>query len=211
MRKIMLTTLAVVALATVAGADILWDQAEADMSAPGFFNSESGSPPFGMTMFTVSDILVDDVWNVTTITTYWSILDEGFANLTEGYLHVFPKTGPLPAETDDPTLSLLVPMSATVESNTGTLVCGDLDLGLEPGEYWIGITPIAAAPFGPEVHLSSTINWGDASPSYDPYAFPGPPAWFNFTPDHDATILIEGAVTVATEARSLTDVKTLFR
>ena len=209
MRKILLTTLAIVALATVAGAEILWDQAEADMGAPGFFNSESGSPPFGMTMFTVSDILVDDVWNVTTITTYWSILDEGWANLFEGYLVVFPKTGPLPADTDDPTLSALVPMTATTELNLGTLVAGDLDLLLEPGEYWIGITPIAPAPFGPEVHLSSTINYGDASPSYDPFGMP--PGWMNFTPDHDATILIEGAVTVATEAKSLTDVKTLFR
>jgi hypothetical protein len=210
MRKIMLTTLAILSLAAVAGAEVLWDQSEADMGAPGFFNTESGAPPFGLTMFTVNDIVVDQMWTVTTISTYWSILDENWATLSEGYLHVFPKTGPLPGESDDPTLSMLVPMTATVDANFGTLVAGGLDLALEPGEYWIGITPIApAGPFGPEVHLSSTMLMGDDSASYDPYGMPV--AWFNFNPGYDATILIEGETTVATEAKSLSEVKALFR
>ena len=211
MRTIMLTTLAVVALATVAGAAVLWDQSEIDPGVPGFFNTESGAPPFGLTIHTVSDVVVTEAWNVTTITTYWSILDENWATLTEGYLHVFPKTGPLPADTDDPTASLIVPMTATVNANEGTLVAGGLSLALEPGEYWIGITPIApSGPFGPEVQYSTTMFMGAETASYDPFA-PPPPAWFNFNPGFDATILIEGDVVVATESHSLSGVKSLFR
>lgn len=209
MRKIMLTTIAIVALATVAGADVLWDQSTPDEAVPGFFNTESGAPPFGLTMYTVNDVVVNDTWNVTTISTFWSILDEGWANLTEGYVHVFPKTGPLPAATDDPVLSMVVPMTATVSANYGTLVADGLGLVLEAGDYWIGITPIApSGPFGPEVQFSCTNYLGDETASYDPY---GPGDWFTFNPGYDATLLIEGDVTVATESHSLTNVKSLFR
>ena len=198
------------AAAAVAGADVLWDQSEADMGAPGFFNTVSGSPPFGLTMHTVNDVVVEQMWTVTTISTYWSILDTGWANLTEGHLHVFPKTGALPGDADDPTASLVVPMTATVDANFGILVAGGLELVLEPGEYWIGITPIVpSGPMGPEVHLSSTVLVGDDSASFDPYGMPA--AWFNFNPGYDATILIEGETTVATEAKSWSDIKTLYR
>jgi len=210
MRRIMLTTLAIVALTAAAGAEVLWDQSEADLGAPGFFNTESGAPPFGLTMHTVSDIVVAETWNVSSISTFWSILDENWASLTEGYLHVFPKTGDLPASDDDPTASLVVPMSATVANNLGTLVADGLDLTLEPGEYWIGITPIVpAGPFGPEVHLSSTMFMGAETASFDPYGVPAD--WFNFNPGYDATILIEGDMVVAAESQSLSDVKALFR
>ncbi len=213
MRKIMLTTLAVMALVAVAGAEVLWDQSDYDVSAPGFFNTESGSPPFGMTMFTMSDIVVDDVWHVTSITTHWSILDVGgWELISQAYVNIFPKTGPLPEATDDPTLGTVVTIVGAVDPGTGIgTVTATVDLNIEPGEYWIGVTPIApAGPFGVEVMLSSATHMGDDSPSYDAYGFPEP-MWMNFTPGQDATILVEGDVTVATEEHSLTNVKALFR
>jgi hypothetical protein len=206
----MLTLLAALALTAVAGADVLWDQSDYNGDGPGYFNSESGSPPFGMTMFTLNDIVVDEAWHVTSISTIWSILDPNWANLSEGYLNVFPKTGSLPAEGDDPTLGTLVPMSAVVEANIGTLTA-TVDLMLEPGEYWIGITPIApSGPFGVEVQYASGTLVGDASVSYDAFGMPTP-MWMVWNMDTDATILIEGDVTVATEEHSLSGVKALFR
>lgn len=210
MRKILLTTLVIIAMASVAGADVLWDQSDYNAEGPGFFNGEGGQPPFGMTMYTVSDIVVDEPWNVSTITTHWSILDVNWANFTEGYLHVWPKTGPLPEATDIPTDSAIVPMSGSVDMNIGVAVADGIDLMLEPGEYWIGITPFApAGPFGLEVQFSSSTLIGDWSPSYDPNGMPMA-GWLNFTMEADATILIEGNVTVATESKSLSDVKALF-
>jgi hypothetical protein len=213
MRKMMLTLLAIAALATVAAADVLWDQsATAAPGSPGYFNADSGSPPFGMTVFTVTDIVVDDVWNVDAISTFWSILDEAnWTAITEGYLHVIPKTGDLPAETDDPTASQIVSMSATVSMNEGTLTASGLNLDLYPGEYWIGITPIMGSGFmGPEIQYAADSYIGVASASFDPNGWPMP-MWMNMNTDTDATLLIEGIVTVATESHSLSAVKTLFR
>ena len=195
--KRMATALALVAavsFASFANAEILWDQSSYDEFGPGFFNSESGEPPFGITMHAVCDVTVDGAgWTVDTITTYYSAIDPNWGlAIVDGYLHVFDKTGPLPIDgTDDPTSSPIVSMTGTVNGSVTEVVATGLSLNLPPGEYWIGITPIAPAGFfGPEIHLSTTDFIGDASASYDPFGIPA--AWFNFNPDTDASILVEG-------------------
>jgi hypothetical protein len=215
-----LTTLAVlsaVLVAPMAAADVLWDQSDFDPFGPGFFNSESGGPPFGITMHAVNHITITgDAWDIDSITTFYSNLDPAWGTgIVTGYLHVFTKSGPLPIDgVDDPTASPLVAMSAALQMDHWTVTASGLDLKLAPGEYWIGITPVApSGPFGPEIHLASLTLVGDATASYDPFAFPGPPAWFNFNPGVDASILIEGMVQqpVSVEASTWGGVKALYR
>ncbi len=209
-----ISAVVLVALAQTAGGAVLWDQSDYDVWGAGFYNAESGAPPFGMTVFSVNHITVDNVWLVDSITTYYSALDPVWGDgIAQGYLHVFGKTDPLPVDgTDDPTASPLVTMSGTLDGDHIVVTASGLNLSLEPGEYWIGITPIAASgPFGPEIHLSSLTLMGDATASYDPFAFPGPPAWINFNPGVDASILIEGVITVANQEMTWGGIKSLYK
>lgn len=182
---------------TVARADVLLDQSDYDEFGAGYFDSESGEPPFGVTVHGVNDISVGgDGWTVDSITTYYSFLDPGWGTaITQAYLHVFPKTGPLPIDgANDPTMSPLVSASSVPGAGIWIVSASGLALDLAPGEYWIGITPIApSGPFGPEIHLSSHTFIGDETASYDPFGFPAP-TWFHFNPDLDAAMKIEGTI-----------------
>jgi hypothetical protein len=215
LRKLaMLSLITLAALAQTAGAEVLWDQSDFDPMGAGFFNSESGSPPFGLTMFSVCDITVDSEWTVDSITQYYSALDPAWGDaIFEGYLHVFAKTGPLPVDdVDDPTTSPLVSMTGVFDTDHIVVMASGLDLTLAAGEYWIGITPIApGGVMGPELHLASATLIGDATASYDPYSSPNPPAWMNFTPDTDAALTIEGDLVVATDEMTWGGVKSLYR
>jgi len=200
-----------------ARAEVLWDQTGFDPWGAGFFNSESGSPPFGMTQFAVNDVTVDGAgWNIESITTYYSALDPSWGSaIMEGYLHIFDKVGPLPIDgVDDPAASPMIPMSGTFNNDHIVVTATGLNVDLVPGDYWIGITPVApSGVMGPEIHLSAFTLIGDATAGYDLYAFPGPPAWFNPMPDLDATLLIEGTAGSATAVETATwgDIKTLFQ
>ncbi len=211
--KLVAVTLLV--LAHTASAEVLFDQTDFDPYGPGFFNSESGGPPFGMTVYAVNDVTVTEGWIVESVTTFYSALDPVWGEgITEGKLHVFEKTGSLPITGgDDPEASPVVAMSATLNGDHFVITATGLNLELAPGEYWIGITPNApSGPFGPEIHLASLTLFGDATASYDPYAFPGPPAWFNFNPGVDASILIEGSVAgTATEEMTWGRLKSAFK
>lgn len=187
----------------ITGTQILWDQAEFDVFGAGFFNSESGGPPFGITQHAVSDVTVacPEDWRIDSITDYYYFdgLDSSWETaVTEGYLHIFDKTGPLPESINDPTVSPVVPMTATLNAaeNYWAVTASDLGIVLSPGEYWVGITPIGPGGFfGPPLALSSSNGViGDETASYDVNAFPGPPAWFNaaFEPADLATLVLGG-------------------
>jgi len=215
--KAILTTVAVLAILTApVGAAVLWDQSSVDEFGAGFFNSVSGAPPFGVTMYAVSDVTVSgQSWNIDSITTWYSFLDPSWGTaITQGHLHVFPKGGSLPIDgVDDPTVSMLVPMTGVMDGATWRVSATGLNLNLLPGSYWIGMTPIApSGPFGPEIHLSCTNPIGDPTPSYDPSGFYGPPAtWFVSNPGVDASILIEGNQPTAVESTTWSQVKNLYR
>ena len=204
---------AVVLLASVASADVLWEQSDFDPWGAGFYNSESGGPPFGMTWHGVNHVTVTEGWNVDSITTYYSAMDMAWGGaITQGYVHVYMKVGPLPVDgIDDPTMSPVVPMAGVFNVDHFDVTASGLGIYLAPGEYWIGTTPIApSGPFGPEIHLSSMTLIGDATASYDVYGMPA--AWFNFNPGVDAAILIEGTV-AGTPVEEMTwgSVKAMFR
>ena len=211
--KLTLAAVLVLAMASAASAQVLWDQSDFDAFGPGFFNSESGSPPFGITSHTVNHITVPGPWHMTRISVFFSATDPGFgAGIFQGYLHVWPKTGSVP--TEDPMTSPVVLMTATSQVGPNgeyfEVSTVDLDMNIGAGEYWIGITPIAAAgPFGPEIHMAAISQYGDASTSYDVFGFPAP-MWMNMVAGVDASILIEGSGPVPNESGSVGGLKAQF-
>ena len=202
---------AVALLASVASADVLWDQPYDPGWAMGYFNSESGSPPFGMTWHGANDVTVGDAWNLDSITSYYSAVDPAWGTaITQGYLHVFPKTGSLPIE--DPTMSPLVPMTGVLVGGVFEVTASSLGLYLAPGEYWLGITPIApAGPMGPEIQIPTAVLVGNETASYDAYGMPMP-MWFVFNPGLDAAMLVQGTVAgTPVEETTWGNVKAMYR
>jgi len=215
-RSASLAALLLALLVRPVAADVLWNQSDYDAFGAGFFNSVSGGPPFGLTVYTVGDVTVGGTgWHVEKITTYYSRIDPNWGiGITQGFLHVFPKTGALPVDgTDDPAASTPVTLTTALFDDRFEIYASGLSLDLAPGEYWIGITPIAPAGFfGPEIHMSSQTFLGAPSPSYDAYADPGPPAWYDMNPGVDAAILIEGTLhPVAVSPTSWSEIKALYR
>lgn len=203
-----------------ASADVLWDQSAIDEFGAGFFNSISGTPPFGSTLYAVSDVTVGaGGWEVQSISVWFSGLDPSWgAAITEGRLVVFAKSGPLPIPANDPSTAPTVPMTGTYVpgpiNNHWQVTATGLGLSLVPGEYWIGITPVAPSGFfGPEIHSSTTTPMGDSSPWYDPYAAMGPEGWSVPNAGVDATILIEGTTNIPVPAATRTwgSIKNLYR
>ncbi len=211
--KTQMTKLSLIALtltmviAASANAVVLLDQSDYDEFGPLFLNAVAGGPPWGGTSYCVNDVTVDGTgWVITDISTYYN--GTGFfESVSQGYLNIAPKTGALPV--DDPTTDVMVPLTLTIVApNTYKVTASGLNIELAPGEYWIGITPIAGSLYD-GLHLSSATLIGDATPSFDPY---GTATWTNSNPDVDASILILGLDdVVATESITLDSVKSLYR
>jgi hypothetical protein len=195
-------------LATSASAVVLLDQSGYDASIPGFLNAVAGGPPFGGTSYSVNDVTVGGTgWVITDISTYYNATGF-FESVSDGYLYISPKTGDLP--TEDPTNDILVPLTVTYISDSNYQVTASgLNIELSPGEYWIGVTPIAGSLYD-GIHLSATTLIGAATPSFDPYGMPA--MWTNWNPGVDAAMLINGLDdVVATDDVTLDTVKSLYR
>jgi serine protease AprX len=89
---------------------------------------------------------------------------EGWLKLGRARLNVFPKKGALPAAQDDPRLGQEVEVAVReVGKGVYEVRVSDLQLTLEPGEYWIGLTPIWSAENGdPAYHSVARGNVRDA-------------------------------------------------
>jgi len=206
----------VAAFAVPAKSDTLWDQSSIDLTG-GYFNSISGSPPFGLTNYLVNDVTVSaSGWTVQSITVRFSGISATWGGgITTGRLVVFPKTGSLPLNTNDPGVQSMVPMSGTFVSGGGNnfwdVTASGLNLTLVPGDYWIGITPVAPAGFfGPETQFRSATHIGDDSAGWD--AFASPKSWVGKA-GYDANILIQGTpgLPTPTSASTWGAIKKLYR
>jgi hypothetical protein len=210
----LLVALATFALAGAVHAEVLWDQSAYDPFGAGLYNSVSGSPPLGITAYSVCDVHVGETWNMDGMTTWFTLIDGGWGTgITQGHIHVFPKVGSLPINgTDDPAASVVVPMNATVDGSSWRVHAAGFSIPLAPGDYWIGMTPIApSGPFGPEINLSTTAHFGDDSPTLDPFDFIGGPGWFVLTPGVDATLQIEGSRPTSVDSRTWAGIKAIYR
>lgn len=191
----------VLALAGAAQAQTtLWDQSQLDWNASGFWNSISGSPPFGATVYTVADVTVPaGGWTVTSISMYFSQLESDWSQtVSQGRLYVQPKTGSMPTVLPG---GSLIPMSATVlfdpnvQQAYAEVTASGLNIALAAGDYWIGITPAAPSGFfGPELGIASANPSGNNSSSYAVGGFPA--GWQDTTVD--AAIKVRGIPTPGT-------------
>ena len=207
---IALTLVAV--LASSASAAILHDQSAIETDPQGGFNN-SVVPGFnGFTIYGMSDVVVGGTgWVVESITIYRQLLG---VEPTLGYINVLPKTSsPLPMADQIPNQDMAVALTATYVPGSDqyfAITASGLNIELEPGEYWIGLTPVEDSFFY-SIHLPAATQIGDFQATYviDPLFGDG---WGNYYRDWDATILIEGRDdVVATENMTMGAVKALFR
>lgn len=182
--------------ASMASADVLWDQSAFDWNAPAFFNSISGAPPFGVTAYAVADVHVPaGGWTVNSVTMYFSDIESGGSwetAVTQGRLYIQPKTGSSPTVAPG---GSLIPMSAvslfdnTVQQSYYAVTASGLNNILAPGDYWIGITPAAPGGFfGPELGMPTAGIIGSQSSVFDV----GFLSWSGV--GSDAAILVNGTV-----------------
>lgn len=196
-----------------AGADVLWDQTTPDPTGQGFANIIAGAPPFGLSVYAVDDIRVHDVWHVDSYTlTFWGIDQAWYLGAFQATLSVFEKTGSLPSPTDNPTAEILVNITAgqseIIDGNVvTTLTAGGLDLMLDPGDYWIGLTPHASMQRWDFQSWRASANaWGDNAAQYD-LSFG---SWGS-TNGMDGCFKLEGTILVVpTETKSFGAVKEIF-
>jgi hypothetical protein len=220
MKKLLITLAAISLIATGAVADVLWDQSQLDTSYS-MWDSQSGCGPFmGGTIHQASDFWTGDVVTINQVTT-WYTINIPMDGVVQAFLGVWPKTGPLPedgvAVANAP--ENLVPVTVTaVDPGDGgpwyyTVVASGLNITLQPGEYWISLTPADYfyTPGGVSYHYATSNHWGDDVASIE-YCGMSPEVWSTFNPGRDASILIEGTTdVVAIEGESWGSFKSLYR
>ena len=219
MSKNLLTAFAIASLgfSAVASADTLWDQSALSGTGAGVYNSVSGSPPFGSTVYALSDVVVPaGGWTINSISTYFSAL--GFANwatdVTQARLNIFSRDGALPASGNNPGTGTLVTLTCTFSSfdagpdfgfqNVNVATAAGLNIVLAPGNYWIGLTPIAPGGFDLESNWGSSTVIGGNSAMRSPFTgFGMPPANTWSDSGAEGAILIEGTLAPTPSAAAL--------
>jgi hypothetical protein len=180
--------------------DVLWDQ-PTDGGGSAFVDTVFPDFPTFDT-YIVCDVVVEDPgWNITGVTTYFTD-PLTFPAESPATLNIFEKTGVLPDPGDDPTSGMQVNIQIVTGVFGLEMVASGLDVHLDPGEYWIGLTPeVSFGQFGQAFHLPTFFPQGDASAARNPggafdlgtdwvdagVAFGGVPAW-------DAAIRIDGTL-----------------
>ena len=93
------------------------------------------------------------------------------------------------------------------------VTAANLSITLQPGEYWVNITPYGGSGgFGPEILLSVMTPAGDPSASFDPMGAFGPPStWFDMGGGADGAMVIHGEITVSNDGQSWGSVKSLYQ
>lgn len=205
-----LTLLVSVSLAGAAAADILWDQTVGyETWQQGFFNVNAGAPPFGITAYTVNDVVVPaSGWNIDTIRVIFDGFDPNWAGVvTQGTVYIEPKVGGMP--TGDPATGTAVSVTVTILGNGFMEVSSSaLGIALSEGEYWVGLTPIA--PDANNIHVSVPAVGAD-SPTYDAGGFPVP-MWAFWAPGLDGAMAIEGDFgAVAVDGDTWGGLKAIYR
>jgi hypothetical protein len=206
----LITACSLVLTATAAvNADTLWDQSNLSGAGSSIPNSISGSPPFGSTVYAVSDVVVPaGGWTISSVSTYFSAL--GFANwatdVTSARLNIFSRSGALPVSGNNPGTGTIVSVACTGssfdagpgfgEQGVWVVTAGGLNITLAPGDYWIGLTPVAPGGFDLE------YNWPSASAIGVPSAMRSPFTGFGMPPANtwtdsgvEGSILIQGVPT----------------
>ncbi len=107
-------------------------------------------------------------------------VNPAWAGVTTARLHLFPKVGSLPLGENDPSASLIVPVSYNVQ--TGILSTVGLNWNVAAGGYWIGLTGIGDfGAVGRAFTLEGANEAGDPDAARNPggsFNFPAGTDWF---------------------------------
>ena len=198
---------ALLTMSSVANAMVLWDQSaiSLDPNASGIANWKATGFGGGI-IHSVDDVTVSgSAWHVTKITEYYATFNPAWTALTQGYLHVWPKTGSLP--TLNPTTDPIVSMSCVLTADPNgvfAISASGLNLTLPPGDYWIGITPIATAGLNGANNQWPALNKiGDDVATFDT-------AWHDYYPGEDGAMLVEGDIPTPTQNTTWGAIKALY-
>jgi len=199
---------AAVALVGTASAATLWDQSTIDINGPGI--TASNSPGFGgFVRHSVDDVTVPaGGWMISSITQYYSNWNGSWVGgVTQGYVNIISKSGPLPAGVPS---AVLVPMSASYDApqfGQGVIaVTCPVSINLPAGDYWIGITPSGSAGISGANLMWPSAKLGDSVATYQA---PGP--WSNNYGNYDGAFKIEGeAQPVAAEPVTVSKIKAQY-
>jgi hypothetical protein len=171
MRRILVFAF-VAAAASVARADLLWDQYTVSGTTAMIQDQVFTDFP-NHSLFIVGDVTVGSQgWNIESVSTLVAIsgsLSTWQANVTQGRLSIFAKTGLLPNVGDDPSSSPLVAIT-TIEVAAGAEIkASGLGINLSAGSYWVGLTPIGPSTIpGYHFHTTAATNIGDPSAIRNP-------------------------------------------
>ena len=148
-RSIAAVSALLLSLASVASADVLWDQSNWDTVTPdGSVNLSSNAcnQISGNTkVHTTNDVHFDYPVHITTVRIYEK--QGNVETATLAYLWIAPKTGPVPTTRSDslelPALQVPITISYTgVLPNQAVVVsAAGLDIELPAGDYWVSLTP----------------------------------------------------------------------
>lgn len=221
--KKLLTAICLVAMAaTVASADILWDQSDWNTGGDGLLNMAATSCSFfnGNTkVHQANDVTfsVDVVLN--SITIYETEGNGNAAAATQAYLWIAPKTGSSPTESSAAvnTAGNLVAITSAYVLKDGVyglaITASGLNVALPAGDYWVSLTPRCSAglfPWSVLCFANGSII-GDSTKYIEACSVNS--SWSDlYAPDqHDGAIKIEGSAVVATENAVWGGVKALYR
>lgn len=198
-------------LSAAASADVLWDQSPLSGQGASVPNSISGSPATnGSTMYALSDIVVPaGGWTITSVSTFFSAL--GFQSwpndVTIGRLNIFARTGALPVAGNNPGTGTIVNLTCTQssfdagpgfgEQGVNIATAAGLNIHLDAGNYWIGLTPVTAGGWDMEYNWPTSNVFGTSSALWSAFADPfgGPPAQTWLDSGVEGSILIQGVPT----------------
>lgn len=208
------------ALASAAGAVVLWDQSNWDTNGEGSVNLSSAScnPFSGNTkVHTACDVHFSQTVNITSVSVYET--DGNAAGATQAYLWIAPKTGPLPTENSSlvNNAANLVSITSAYEFNGSeaalVVTASGLNISLPAGDYWVSLTPRHSLGFFPySVHRVTTGPIvGDPTAAIE--ACTSNADWFHpLDPTmYDYAIKIQGELPVPTHMTSWGRVKSIYR
>lgn len=129
--------------------------------------------------YQVHDVVVGaGGWKISSITGYYTKLNDLWPSSLSVRLNVFSKSGSLPTAGDDPVLGSVWTAALTRDMQSSQVTLTGLDLVLPTGSYWIGMTPILDfGNYDQEWHQLSAAVVGDAS------ALRNPGGYFGFGSD----------------------------
>jgi hypothetical protein len=149
---------------------VLWDQAPATAGVSLTSQVFTDYPDFSS--YLVMDVTVPaSGWTIESVTTYFKagtfFADSGYTLPVQ--LVILPVSGDLPDASADPSTATQYDGVYSFSGDLARIDVEGLDITLAPGDYWIGVSPYAAADYEGQFYLlSSSSTVGRSAAWRDP-------------------------------------------